>query len=56
MSLQRSTHSLQIYELGPAINFFTFDWDLPQKEQFNFDLSFSIVTFSELKLHQQDHT
>ena len=32
ISLQRSTHSLHIYTLGPAISFFTSSCDFPQNE------------------------
>lgn len=33
MSMQRSTHSLQMNTAGPAISFTTSCWLLPQKEQ-----------------------
>src|SRR4051794_6217121 len=33
ISLQRSMHSSQMYTPGPAINFFTWRWDFPQKLQ-----------------------
>src|SRR5918911_2239738 len=35
ISLQMSMHSLQMYTVGPAINFLTSFCDLPQKEQRN---------------------
>src|ERR1700736_5893869 len=31
ISLHRSMHSSQMYTPGPAISFFTWRWDLPQK-------------------------
>jgi hypothetical protein len=34
MSVQRSIHSSQIKTEGPAINFLTSCWLLPQKEQY----------------------
>ena len=34
ISMQSSTHSSQIKTVGPAINFFTSCWLLPQNEQY----------------------
>ena len=57
ISLHKSTHSLQIYTLGPAINFLTSSWDLPQNEQLSLldSVSLLIINFSRLGYHLRYH-
>src|SRR5215207_3436778 len=46
ISLQMSMHSLQMYTVGPAINFLTSFCDLPQKEQRNVSSVRRTIKFS----------
>src|ERR1700744_2522773 len=56
MSMQSSTHSLQMKTFGPAISLRTSCWLLPQKEQYRVFFSSSDVALVILISYRRDYS